>query len=135
MVEKRLELTNMWGPAGWKWIVAILALLEAGWMTFDGLRAHLTGSYTTGSGEYAGQLGPWASIVSAVGINPLSVGMRWLFFIYGASWIVVTICFLLNLRWTKWAMIIAAIGSLWFLPFGTLLSVVQIVVLVYKVNK
>lgn len=116
----------------WKAIVVVLASVEAGWMTFDGLRAQFTGSYTVDS---AGRLGPWASLVSAIGIDPLSLGMRWLFIVYGASWIVITICFLINLRWARWAMLFAAIGSLWFLPFGTILSLVQIVLLVYKVSK
>jgi len=118
----------------WKWIVAVLALLEAGWMTFDGLKAHLTGSYTVAGGDRAGQLGPWASLVSAAGISPNSVGMRWTFILYGAAWIVITICFLLDLRWAKTAMLVAAIGSLWFLPFGTLLSLLQIVLLIWKVR-
>jgi hypothetical protein len=118
----------------WKWIVAVLAFLEAGWMTFDGLRAHITGSYTSPGGERAGQLGPWASVVSAVGIDPHSFGMKWTFILYGAVWIVITICFLVGLRWARTAMLVAAIGSLWFLPIGSLLSVVQIVLLVWKVR-
>jgi hypothetical protein len=118
----------------WRWIVAILALLEAGWMTFDGLRAHVTGSYTVASGDHAGQLGPWASLVSAIGVDPNSAGMRWTFILYGVAWIAITICFLIGLRWARAAMLVAAIGSLWFLPFGTLLSLVQIVLLVWKVR-
>jgi hypothetical protein len=41
------------------WIVAALAALNGGWMTFDGARALIVGDYVTpSSGEYAGQLGP-----------------------------------------------------------------------------
>ncbi|MGH9904860.1 MAG: hypothetical protein ACRD8U_04645 [Pyrinomonadaceae bacterium] len=43
-------------------IIIVLAVLQAGWMTFDGARALIVGDYVTAtSGEYAGQLGPWAT--------------------------------------------------------------------------
>jgi hypothetical protein len=52
------------------WIVAALAALNGGWMTFDGARAFFVGDYVTpSSGEYAGQLGPWADVVSSGSAN------------------------------------------------------------------
>jgi len=52
---------------GIKWIIVGLMVLSAGWMTFDGARAFIVGEYVTlSSGEYAGQLGPWAKLVEAV---------------------------------------------------------------------
>lgn len=50
-------------------VVLVLAFIEAGWMAFDGGRALVVGDYVTPrSGQYAGQLGPWAKVVSTVGI-------------------------------------------------------------------
>ncbi|MCZ6652136.1 MAG: hypothetical protein O7D91_03825 [Planctomycetota bacterium] len=112
------------------WIVVGLALFLAGWFAFEGGRALVVGDYITPkSGKYAGQLGPWSKVVSAVGIEPRSTLMKSIFLVFGVVWIGITICFVLKLHWAWWAMLIAAAGSLWYLPFGTLLGVVQIVVL------
>lgn len=55
------------------WIVVVLAAVNAGWMLFDGSRALVVGDYVTPStGEYARQLGPWATLVEAVGLDPCS---------------------------------------------------------------
>lgn len=112
------------------WVVISLALLEAGWMAFDGTRALTVGDYVTPrSGAYAGQLGPWAKVVEAVGIESRSTFMKSIFATYGLAWLIVIACFFLRLEWAWTAMLIAAIGSLWFLPFGTLFSATQIVLL------
>jgi hypothetical protein len=69
-------------------VVAVLAIIEAGWMLFDGSRALILGDYVTPtSGPYAGQLGPWTKLVSRVGIEPRSTLMKCIFTIYGAVWL------------------------------------------------
>jgi len=55
--------------------------------------------------------------------------MKSIFAVYGAAWLVVLTCFVLRLPWAWWARLVAAVGSLWFLPIGTVLSAVQIVLL------
>ncbi len=108
-------------------LIVALALAEAGWMAFDGMRALLVGDYVTPrSGRYAGQLGPWARLVSAVGVEPRSTLMKAVFAGYGLAWLAIVVAFVLDLAWARAAMLTAATGALWFLPFGTLLSVVQI---------
>ncbi len=112
-------------------LVIVLALLQAGWMTFDGTRAFLVGDYVTpSSGEYAGQLGPWAKVVASVGIEPRSSLMKSIFVIYGVAWLIIISNFALNQAWGWLAMLIVAIGTLWYLPFGTISSIIQIVLLV-----
>ena len=112
------------------WIVVGLALFLAGWFAFEGGRALVVGDYITPkSGQHAGQLGPWSKVVSAVGIEPRSTLMKSIFLVFGMVWIGITICFILKLHWAWWAMLIAAGGSLWYLPFGTLLGIVQIILL------
>lgn len=94
-----------------------LALSEAGWMVFDGSRALMVGDYVTpNSGRFAGQLGPWASLVSAVGIEPRSTLMKCVFVVYGLLWLAVLAAYLLSMRWAWMAMVVAAAGSLWYLP-------------------
>lgn len=112
------------------WIAIVLALIEAGWMTFDGTRAFVVGDYVTPkTGEYAGQLGPWTKIVAVVGIEPRSSLMKAIFIIYGIAWLAMIVCHALGYRWAWWAMLFAAIGALWYLWIGTVANVIIIVLL------
>ena len=114
-------------------IVIILALLQAGWMTFDGTRAFVVGDYVTPtSGAYAGELGPWSKIILAAGIEPRSPLMKAIFVVYGVAWLIIISFFAQKLRWTSWAMLVAAAGSLWYLPVGTISSMLQIALLILE---
>lgn len=110
-----------------KWVVVALAAVVAGWFAFDGIRALVAGDYVTPrSGEYAGKLGPWSRVVEAIGIEPRSTLMKLIFTVYGLLWISVIVSFSLGRGWAWMAMLVAAVGSLWYLPFGTLLGLIQI---------
>jgi hypothetical protein len=112
------------------WAVLLLAFIEGGWLAFDGGRALVVGDYVTpSSGKYAGQLGPWSKLVSAVGIDPRSTLMKSIHLVLGLAWLSVMVCFTLRVPWAWWGMLVCAVGGLWYLPFGTLLSVIQIVLL------
>lgn len=113
-----------------RWIVLLLAFVEGGWLAFDGGRALIVGDYVTpSSGAYAGQLGPWSKLVSAAGIGPRSTLMKSIHLVLGVIWLTVMIGFALRLPWAWSGMLACAIASLWYLPFGTLLSLIQIVLL------
>ena len=113
-----------------RWVVIILAFIEGGWLAFDGSHALVVGDYVTPkSGAHAGQLGPWAHIVSAVGIGPRSTLMKSIHVILGTTWLIVIVCFALGQSWAWTGMLVCAILGLWYLPFGTLLSVIQIILL------
>jgi hypothetical protein len=110
--------------------LVLCILLQAGWMAYDGGRALVVGDYVTPrTGEHAGQLGPWAKLVRRVGVAPRSTLMKSIFLVYGVTWLVVAAAFLLELKWSWWGLALLAAGALWYLPFGTLLSVIQLVVL------
>jgi len=112
------------------WIVVLLAFVEGGWLAFDGGHALVKGDYVTpSSGTYAGQLGPWSKLVSAVGIKPRSTLMKSIHLGLGLLWVVMIVCFLLRVPWAWQGMLICAVAGLWYLPFGTLLSVIQLVLL------
>lgn len=109
------------------WVVLALALIESGWLAFDGGRALVVGDYITPrSGHHAGRLGPWAEVMSAVGIEPRSTLMKSIHLALGIAWLVVMLCFALGLPWARFGMLVCAVLGLWYLPFGTLLSVLQI---------
>ena len=112
------------------WILAALVLIQAGWMAYDGTRALVLGDYVTPTtGPYAGQLGPWSKVVAAVGIEPRSTFMKSVFAVYGFAWLAILACFLRRVRGSWTALLLAAIGALWYLPFGTMLGAIQIGIL------
>src|SRR5262245_53565952 len=109
------------------WIAVILALMLGGWLASDGVRAFVTGEYVTPrSGPYAGQLGPWSKVVTAVGLNPRSAAVKAAHVVLGLLWLAAAACFALRLPVGWWAMAGCAVASLWYLPFGTLIGIVQL---------
>ncbi len=111
-----------------KGFVIVLALSEAGFMAFDGTRALMAGDYIT----IGGQLGPWAILVSGIGIEPRSFLMKSIFAVYGFLWLGLTAAFIRQSSWSRTLMLIAAMGALWYLPIGTLFSIIQILLLTRK---
>lgn len=112
------------------WIVVILTVLNGGYMAFDGIRALTTGDYLTPqSGEYAGQLGPWAKLVKAIGIEPRSSVMKSIFVVLGILGIAAAVCFALKISWAWWAVLSVSILGLWYLPFGTIIGLIIILLL------
>ena len=117
-------------------LILVLALLSGGWLAFDGAHALMTGDYVTpSSGRFAGQLGPWSQLVSAVGIEPRSTLMMSIHVGLGMVWLVAIAAFVLGRPWAWAAMLTCAALGLWYLPFGTLLSVIQIVLLLLPATR
>jgi hypothetical protein len=112
------------------WLVVLFMVTSAGWMAFDGARALVKGDYVTPrSGKHAGRLGPWSRVVEAAGIGPRSTLMKTLFVVYGTAALVVTLIFALGIPRGREALILTAALGLWYLPFGTLLHAIAIVLL------
>jgi hypothetical protein len=102
-------------------------LFQGGWLVFDGGRALVVGDYVTpASGPRAGQLGPWSKIISALGLEPRSTSIKCLHIILGIAWLVASSVFVVRPATGWWAVLGCAIASLWYLPIGTVLSVVVI---------
>lgn len=115
-----------------RWIF-LLVLIIASYMIFDGSRALIYGDYLTQStGVYAGQLGPWAAIVSMVGIEPRSAIMKLAFVVYGLSFIGMSILFVMKLHWAWIGLLAMAVLGLWYLPFGTIINLIVIFLLAKK---
>jgi hypothetical protein len=119
-----------------KYAVIALSLLEAGWFVLDGSHALLTGNYISAQrGPHAGQLGPWAKLVLAAGLDPNSTIFQIALIAYGILWLVAIAGFVFRARWAHGAVLTAALGSLWYLPIGSLLSAIQIVLLLLMFGK
>ena len=116
-----------------KWVVVFLAVMNFGYMAFDGGRALVTGDYIRPrSGAYAGQLGPWTKIVIKAGIEPESITMKVIFLVWGLTGLAITAGFILKMHWATNGLIIINILSLWYLIPGTISSTLQIVLLLVK---
>ena len=99
-------------------------------MTFDGTRALVVGDYTTRStGAHAGQLGPWHLVVERIGIAPRSTAIKLIFVTFGVAWLVIAFAMLRGVHWARTAMLVVAVLTLWYLPVGTALSIVEIALL------
>ena len=111
-------------------VVLVLGLIEGGWLALDGGRALIVGdNVTPRSGPYARQLGPWSRVVSAAGIDPRSTLIKSIHLGLGLAWLVVAVCFARGLPWARQGMLVCSALGLWYLPFGTVLGVIQIVLL------
>lgn len=103
--------------------VLAMVLLCGGWMLFDGARALVLGDYVTPSGgRFAGRLGPWSSVVEAVGLEPRSTLVESIFVGYGALYVLAGLGWAAGLRAATVPLLVLASLGLWYLPFGTLLN-------------
>ena len=111
-------------------IIAGIAFLIGAWLTFDGTRALVTGNYTTAkSGPHAGQLGPWSRVVAALGIDPIGQPMKYLHVALGVAWLASMLAFVFNPPLGRGMIAISSLCSLWYLPLGTILSLVELCLL------
>lgn len=110
--------------------IPLVALLIGGWMTYDGARALQKGDYTTASsGPHAGQLGPWATVVSFIGINPRGTPMKTAHVVVGLLWLASAVLFIVKppLGWI--ILVGCSVSCLWYLPIGTFLSLLELAML------
>ncbi len=113
-----------------QWIILALGLIQGGWFVFDGGRALIVGDYfTPASGQHAGQLGPWSRVVSGVGLDPRGAFIKWLHVLLGVAWLVALVVFAMRPASGWWMVLGCAAASLWYLPVGTLVSIVVIALL------
>jgi hypothetical protein len=112
-------------------IIILMSLLHAGYMVFDGLRAFIVGDYIRpSSGKYTGQLGPWTRIVEPIGIDPMSPLMKGIFVILGIYGLIATAAFASG-RYNGWMLlVIFCIATLWNLMFGTMSSILVLLLLI-----
>lgn len=114
-----------------KWIIIAAAVVNFGFMVFDGTRGLTKGDYMRPKkGQYAGQLGPWSKVVKTLGLDPESTLMKMIFVGWGIIGLMVTFCFAIDLGWAWKGMLFVNIGSLWYLMPGTVLSISQIILLI-----
>jgi len=103
-------------------IIAILSFILGSWLIFDSARKLLTGYYT---GEQTIGLGPWAAIVSALGVRPADMAFPFLFL--GIIWIVNGVIILLGASTRYERTIAISTVTLFYALPGTVIGILTIV--------
>jgi hypothetical protein len=113
-----------------KWIIVLLCFLNSAYMLIDGCQALITGDYIRPeSGEYAGQLGPWAALFQKAGVDPMSRIMMSAFVVFGLAGLIINYAFLRNRKWSWNGILVYNILVSWYLVMGTISSLLQITLL------
>jgi len=120
--------------------VAFLGILQAGYMTVDGVHAIVRGNYVTvlprvarfESARVREPSAPmlWEGVVKAAGINPRSAWMKLFFVAYGLAWLAVIYRFATGHAWGRAGMILMVVGSLWWIGPATFLAISQLLLLI-----
>lgn len=109
-------------------LIILLGLLNGCYMLIDGIFVMINGKYIGPE-----KPGPWASLFYKLGINVFKLGP--LFILFGLLW--------LGWIFTLWTHhprafpfgILLCILTLWYLPFGTLFSLIILAVLLFYQQK
>lgn len=107
-----------------RYVVLVLSLIQGLWMLVDGI-------YVIVNGKYIGpeKPGPWASVVRLTGVDVFKLGP--VFILFGIAWLVFAGALFMNAAWARNLGIVLSVLTLWYLPFGTLISVIIFVMFVF----
>ncbi len=100
-----------------KLAVIILSLINGTYMLIDGI-------YVIMNKKYIGpeKPGPWANIFSYFNIDVFKLGP--LFIVFGLAWICFALAYLYNMSYAFVLGMIMALTTIWYLPFGTIISLI-----------
>lgn len=101
----------------------VLSILEGLFMLSDGLSAFFTGRYFAPGGQNA----PWAAAAAAAGIDPFSPSVKAALVILGAAFLICAAAYAFYKRRSGFYLGTVAVLTLWYLPLGTILSLVVLV--------
>jgi hypothetical protein len=91
----------------------------------------MDGVYVLLNGKYIGpeKPGPWASLVGLTGIDVFKLGP--VFVLFGVAWLALAGGSLADASWTRTLGLVLSVLTLWYLPFGTLISIVVFAILMF----
>jgi hypothetical protein len=105
------------------WLFIGLSWLLGWWMAYDGLHQRLWGDYV----RINDQLGPWADLARAAGVDPHSLGLA--FVALGLALIGASFGVYFQRRWGYAVAVLASAISLLYLGFGTPVAAACLVLL------
>ena len=106
-----------------------LSWLLGWWLAYDGLHQRLWGDYV----RIEGQLGPWADLAVALGIDPQRLGMT--FVALGLASVGATFGVVLRRRWGYTAALVTSALGLLYLGFGLPVALACLVLLLLPATR
>jgi hypothetical protein len=103
---------------------AVVGCVVGGWMLFDGLHVILKGKYFGPD-----KPGPWSALFARAGIDPFKLGP--VFIAFGVLWLGFLVATLCDQKWGRYGAAVVAVATLWYLPVGTVLSLIYLLLLYY----
>jgi hypothetical protein len=101
-----------------------MAFILGGWMLYSGIRVYQKGKYP--GPQIPGQ---WTYFFKYFGIKPLKLG--WLFILFGALWLILATAYFFHIPCVWNCAIIIASLSLWYVPIGTVISILSLLILLF----
>ncbi len=111
-----------------KILITVLGFLNGAYMLLDGL-------FVLYKGKYIGPAkpGPWASLFYKLEIDVFKLGP--LFIVFGVLWLTWLYALWTNQSWFYMFGLIISILTLWYLPVGTIFSLIILLVLLFAKQK
>jgi hypothetical protein len=105
-----------------KLLATLLALVNGGYMLADGI-------YVLANGKFIGpeKPGPWALLFSKLSVDVFKLGP--MFVAFGMLWLTFVAGLWMQLSCSYWLGIAASMLTLWYIPFGTVISLIMLVML------
>ena len=105
-----------------KILITILVFVNGGFMLADGIYVLLKGKYIGPE-----KPGPWATLFYWLQVDVFKLGP--LFIAFGLAWLLFLVGLWTHQQWAYMLGIIVAVCTLWYLPVGTLISVIVLIIL------
>jgi hypothetical protein len=105
-----------------KILLTVLAFINGGYMLADGIYVILKGKYIGPA-----KPGPWSDIFNKLGIDAFKLGP--VFIAYGLVWLVFAFGLWTSQGWAYWLGLVISFCTLWYLPVGTLISLIILILL------
>ena len=107
-----------------KILITILGFLNGGYMLLDGIYVMLKGRYIGPE-----KPGPWSNIFYSFNVDVFKLGP--LFIAFGLLWLIWLYSLWTNQSWSYIFGIVMSILTLWYLPVGTIFSIIILLVLIF----
>jgi hypothetical protein len=111
-----------------KILITILGLLNGCYMLIDGFYVMLKGKYIGPE-----KPGPWASLFYKLNIDVFRLGP--VFIAFGLLWLIWLYSLWTNQSWSYLFGVVISILTFWYLPAGTLFSVIILLILIFTKHK
>ena len=111
-----------------KILITILGFLNGGYMLLDGI-------FVIKEGKYIGppKPGPWANLFYKINVDVFKLGP--LFIVLGLLWLIFLFGLWTNQSWTYIFGVTISVLTLWYLPIGTIISIIILIVLLTMKTK